>query len=97
MHPNLLTEDQIHKLIMNARTVGAYYLVGAWIVSKIQVVAQKQRIESFVFYFLYDVSTGNLIQKGNIKVNNGNKDQLSNGTFWFQLGLNISDKLSQYI
>lgn len=95
---NRLSKTHIDQLIMEARKGGAYYLVGAQIITSLKSLENKtEYIESMAYYYLYDVSTGKLIQTGNTKMTNFNKEDLLNKeALWFQLGLYISGEITHF-
>ncbi|MBN2531582.1 MAG: hypothetical protein JXB88_01755 [Spirochaetales bacterium] len=93
---NLLSGINIDKLIMDARSGGAYYFIGAQIISNLISLENKSEcIESTAFYCLYDVSTGKLLKQGNTKMTN-KENQLSKEILWFQLGLYISGEINYF-
>ncbi|MBN2444161.1 MAG: hypothetical protein JXJ04_22550 [Spirochaetales bacterium] len=94
--PDLLGTDTIDTLITTARKGGAYYLVGARIISHVLSGSDKNQIESTATYYLYDVYSGKLIKEGMTKVDNRtNSITLSKQLLWFRLGHYISDEISQ--
>ncbi|MCW8966842.1 MAG: hypothetical protein OQK82_09195 [Candidatus Pacearchaeota archaeon] len=95
-HPDLLAGDTIDTLLTTARKGGAYYLLGARIISHVLSETDKDQIESTASYYLYDVYSGKLLKEGITKVDNvKNKNKLSKQLLWFQLGHYISDEISR--
>ena len=95
---NLLSNENIDKLLFNVKKGGAYYLVGVQVLSSARADDNKaEYIESTAFYYLYDVYDGKLINEGKTKINNTeNNARLSKEILWFKLGKFISEEVSRF-